>query len=94
MAEYSNYQKKLINRYYDRRDEIMLTRLGEIVSELFIAESDAKAGQLWKRAEKAMANLRIPASVSGHILAQRDPALLARHLRTWLDEAARQRSGR
>ena len=54
--EYSRTQKKIIDRYYEHRDSIMAQKLGEIVSELYLAEGK-KAESLWKRAEKALANL-------------------------------------
>ena len=83
MPEYSPYQKKIIDRYYDRRDQIMLTRLGEIVSDLYLADSDAKIISLWTRAGKAMQALKVPPALLAHILNERKPELLARHLRRW-----------
>ena len=47
MPDYSKHQKKIIERYYDHRDVIMLTKLGEIVTELYLATSDKKRDQLW-----------------------------------------------
>lgn len=87
MADYSPHQKKIIGRYYDRRDEIALARLGEIVSELYLAETDRKRDQLWKRAEQAMKALKVPASLADHVLLQRNPETLARNLRGWLASA-------
>ena len=83
MAEHTPYQKKIIEGYYEHRDGIMLGKLGEIVTELFLAESGRKRDQLWTRAEKAMKALSVPASVVTHILAERKPDTLARHLREW-----------
>ncbi|GAB4549931.1 MAG: hypothetical protein Tsb0013_11450 [Phycisphaerales bacterium] len=54
--EYSRTQKKIIDRYYEHRDTIMAQKLGEIVSELYLAQGK-KAQTLWTRAEKALANL-------------------------------------
>lgn len=84
MAEHTPYQKKLIERYYVKRDEIMLGKLGEIVSELYLADSDKKRDRLWKRAEQAMTGLEVPRDVARHILRSRDPQVLARNLREWL----------
>ena len=50
MTDYTPYQRKLIERYYERRDEIALTRLEEIVTELYLAKSDAQRKALWGRA--------------------------------------------
>src|SRR3990170_1129728 len=87
MPDYTRHQKKIIERYYDRRDEIMLAKLQEIVTELYLAETDAKRDQLWKRAEKAMKALKTPHSVVKHILAQAKPEVLAKNVRQWLQDA-------
>ena len=89
MKDHTPHQKKIIERYYDRRDEIMLARLGEIVSELYLAETDAQANRLWKRAEKAMSALQVPQSTARHILTRRDPEVLAHNLRGWLKKTDR-----
>ncbi|MFH1109621.1 MAG: hypothetical protein V1790_10565 [Planctomycetota bacterium] len=84
MPDYTRHQKKIIERYYGRREEIMLVKLQEIVTELYLAETDAKRDQLWKRAEKAMKALKVPESVAQHILTQAKPEILAKNLRGWL----------
>lgn len=87
MPDYTRHQKKIIERYYDRRDEIMLGKLQEIVTELYLAETEAKRGQLWKRAAKAMKALKVPETISQHILTQAKPEILANNLRDWLESA-------
>ena len=47
--EYSSYQRKVINRYYDNIDTITLTRLQELVSDLYLAEGK-KAGVVTAKA--------------------------------------------
>ncbi len=87
MGDYSPHQKKIIERYYDNRDGIMLAKLGDIVSELYLAETDAKLNRLWGRADKAMQALKVPEKLRQHILDGKQPDVLARNLRTWLDQA-------
>ena len=87
MPDYTRHQKKIIERYYDRRDEIMLGKLQEIVTELYLAESDRKRDQLWKRADKAMKALKVPESIARHILTQAKPEILAKNVRQWLQGA-------
>ena len=91
MTDYTPHQKKIIERYYNHRDEIMLARLGEIVSELYLADSDTQRDRLWKRAEKAMTALQVPERVARHILERRDPEVLARNLSGWLKKAEQPR---
>jgi len=87
MPDYTRHQKKIIERYYDRRDEIMLGKLQEIVTELYLAETEAKRDQLWKRAEKAMKALKVPDTISQNILTQAKPEILAKNVRQWLEDA-------
>jgi hypothetical protein len=81
--EYSNYQKNVIENYYDNLDTIMLQRLGELVTELYLADTDKKKDNLWKRVEKAMANLKIPPAITKHILEKRNVVVLAKNLQDW-----------
>ena len=83
MPDYSRHQKKIIERYYDHRDDIALARLGDIVSELYLADSQRKRDLLWKRAEKAMIALKVKDTLRSTILQRRDPETLARRLREW-----------
>jgi len=52
--EYSRHQQKIISRYYEHLDTIAVARLGELVGELYLAESEATKKRLWARAEKAL----------------------------------------
>jgi len=83
MPDHSPHQKRIIDRYYRNRDSIMVSRLEEIVTELFLAESDSKRNRLWDRAAKAMRNLKWKESVIEHILASRRPDVLATNLESW-----------
>ncbi len=56
--EYSSAQRKIINRYYDHIDTIVLTRLAEITTDMALAMGDSKKlDRLWKRAEQALAKV-------------------------------------
>lgn len=84
MPDYTPYQKKIINRYYDHKEQILLARLQEIVTELFLADTDSKRNNLWSRAAKALQGLKIPPALQERILAEKKADLLARHLSEWL----------
>ena len=84
MPERTPHQKKIIDRYYENRDGIMFNKLSELVTELYLADTDKKRDSLWKRVEKAMNNLKIKPATVAHILAQRKPELLADHLKDWM----------
>lgn len=82
--ERSSYQNKIISGYYDNLDTIMLNRLGELVTELYLAETPAKQKQLWQRAEKAMIKLKIKPQIMDHIIKSQNPEILAKNLKDWL----------
>lgn len=77
MAEYSKHQKKIINNYYEHRDTAALQTLSEIVSDLYLAESEKKAAALWKKAETALAKLKTNPAQLRAVLETRDVAKLA-----------------
>lgn len=87
MADLTRHQQKIVDRYYDRRDEIMLTRLQELVTELYLAETDKKRESLWKRVDQAMANLKVPAGLAAHIMQSRKAEVLAKNVEDWLKQA-------
>lgn len=71
--EYSGYQRKVINRYYQNLDTITAQRLGEIVSELALCAGDEKkAGRLWERARTALAKTELNKVEVEKILNSRD----------------------
>ena len=82
--EYSQHQKTVISGYYKNLDTIMLQKLSELVTELYLADTDTKRDRLWQRAEKAMSQLKIPPKIIGHIMEKRKVEILARNLQDWL----------
>ena len=85
--EYSSYRKKVITDYYKNLDTIVLTRLQELVTDLYLAETAAQRTRLWKRVEKSMQKLAIPAPIKDHILSKQDVEILAKNLQQWLRKA-------
>ena len=81
---YSNHQKNIIGNYYENLDAIMLQKLQELVTELYLADSEAKKTRLWERVAKAMAKLKVKASIAEHILAKKQVEVLAMNVQDWL----------
>ena len=73
----SRHQRGIVNRYYEHRDTIMSTKLGEIVTELYLATDAKKADKLWKSAETALGNTKIDPKVVVSIIKTRDIKKLA-----------------
>ena len=81
---YSKYQQNVIGRYYDHLDTIMLQKLQELVTELFLAKDTPKEDKLWVRVQQAMVKLKIPKEIVAHIMMKRDVTILAKNLEKWL----------
>lgn len=76
--EFSHSQRKIINRYYDNHDTILATRLGEIVTDIALAQGDPKKlDRLWKRAEQALSKTKLKPESWKKIIESRDPKQLA-----------------
>ena len=77
MTDYTPYQKRVIKRYYNHRDHLMIQKLGEIASELYTAD-EKKAARLWQRAAQALRNLEVPEPRVQTLLESKSPERLAR----------------
>ena len=85
--DYSGYQQDVISRYYENLDTIMLGKLQEIVTDLYLAETEAKEERLWQRVDKAMQKLKIKPNIYEHIMSKRNVTILAKNLEDWLKTA-------
>ncbi len=62
----------------------MLGKLSELVTELYLADTQAKQNRLWQRANKAMVKLKVPPAIIDHIMEKKDVEILAKNLQDWL----------
>ena len=83
--DYSQYQQGVISGYYNNLDTIMLGKLGELVTELYLADTKAKKDRLWQRAHKAMIKLKVRPAMIEHIMQKEDVEILAKNLQDWLN---------
>ena len=67
MAEHTPYQRRVIRNYYQNQQAIMLQRLGDLVTDLYLAEGKRRA-QVWKRAAGGMEKLKGSGGRVGHII--------------------------
>jgi len=77
MNDFSSYQRKVIKRYYDNRDQIDETRLSEIVTSLYLATTDKQRTKLWTTAREMMERLEVPKSRVEHVCETQNAAVLA-----------------
>jgi hypothetical protein len=79
MAEYSKHQQRIIKNYYDNQGAILLQKLGEHVTELYLAEGKARAKR-WQSIVSTLEKLKVPESRIKQVREADDPALLAKLL--------------
>ena len=75
VADYTPYQRKIIDRYYKNLDAIQFQRLSELATDLFLAEGK-KRDRLWTRVEESLRKLEFPEKRIELLLQKRDPAQL------------------
>ena len=61
MAELSKYQQSIVKNYYENLDTALLQRLGEQVTDLYLAEGK-KREKLWGSVVTALAKLGVSQS--------------------------------
>ncbi len=75
MQDRTPYQEKIIKRYYKNRDGLMLQKLGELTTDLYLAEGKKRA-RLWGRVMAALTNLGVDPARIDRIVAADNPALV------------------
>ena len=86
MAKRTPYQDKIIRRYYQNQDQILLQRLGDLITDLYLAEGKNRV-KLWKRTIEILEKLKVPNSRIQHVSQSDNPALVAELLKELLAKA-------
>jgi hypothetical protein len=81
--EFTNYQRQVIKDYYKNLDKTALAKLQELVGSIYLAESPSKKQKLWEQVASALKKLKIPDSITQHIIKQKDPQILAKNINDW-----------
>ena len=84
------FRSGVIKRYYDNLQEATLGKLQEMVTELYLADSEAKQKRLWDRVHKAMLKLKVRPNIIEHIMSKKDVTVLAKNLEDWLRASNKQ----
>lgn len=79
------YQNKIIDRYYENRDDIMLQKLSELVTELYLSEGKKRL-YLWKRVKLALMNLNVSSQQIDFLIESDNPASLAKFVQNELEK--------
>jgi len=81
MAQLTKHQQSIVRRYYDNLDTVLLQRLGEQVTDLYLAEGKKRV-KIWDSIETALTKLEVPKSRIDRVRKSDD----ARQLATLLQE--------
>ncbi len=76
MAEFTKYQQKVVQRYYDHRDDIALQRVQELITELYLAEGKKRAKH-WESLALHLGKLGVKPDVIAHLRKEDKPELAA-----------------
>jgi hypothetical protein len=71
------YQQGIVRRFYEHRDTVLWQRLAELVSEIYLAESERAASKLWASARDTLRKVGVEAKVIDAIVTDRRIADLA-----------------
>ena len=80
--DYTRHQQGIIKRFYEHRDTLALQKLGELVSDLYVATSEAKIDRAWKSVHKQLLAAGVHAHQVKSIVDDRDLGALAKLLAT------------
>jgi hypothetical protein len=73
----SKHQQGIVNRYYQHADTRVLTKLQELVSEIYLATDPKSLDKLWKSAKTQLENTPMPGGKIDTLIASRDIKALA-----------------
>jgi hypothetical protein len=79
MAELTKYQRTVIKNYYENLDTALVQRLGEQVTDLYLAEGK-KRTKLWESIAKSLEKLEVPKSRIASVVGSDDARQLAKLL--------------
>jgi hypothetical protein len=74
--QYSKYQQKVIERYYDNREDISLQRVAELTTELYLSEGK-KRQKHWESVTSHLEKLGVAKVTIAHLVKQDKPELVA-----------------
>ncbi len=83
MAELSKYQQSIVKNYYANLDTALLQRLGEQVTDLYLAEGK-KREKLWTSVATSLTKLGVPPTRIDHVRKSDDARKLAQLLQELL----------
>ncbi|MEI8376486.1 MAG: hypothetical protein WCJ35_27025 [Planctomycetota bacterium] len=85
MAKHTPHQDKIIRRYYQNQDDILIQRLGDLVTDLYLSEGKGRV-RLWKRTMEILEKLKVPNTRVQYVCQSDNPTLVAELLKELLEK--------
>jgi hypothetical protein len=85
--QYSKYQQKVIQNYYDNRDSISLQRVQELITELYLSEGK-KRQKYWESMVSHLEKLGVAKVTIEHLVKQDKPELVAELVKKLMAKAS------
>jgi hypothetical protein len=76
MAEYTKFQQKAIQNFYDNRESIALQRVQELVTELYLS-TGKKLEKNWDNVILHLSKLKVDPKTLDHLRKEAKPELVA-----------------
>lgn len=73
----TKYQQTVIRNYYKNQDDILMQRLQETVTNLYLAEGKARTKH-WEMVATSLAKMGVPATRIDQVVKSNQPELLAK----------------
>ena len=70
--KYTPHQQRIIKNYYENLEDIQNQKLGELIADIYLAETERKKASLWKRVEKTLTHLKVHARTVEYVVKRRD----------------------
>jgi hypothetical protein len=67
----SPYQQGIVKRFYEHRSTVLVGKLAELVSELYLAASEKDRAKLWKAARETLRKAGVPDADADPLCEQR-----------------------
>ena len=77
-THHTRYQQGIIRGFYEYRDEAMIQRLHEIISDLAVESDKGKSASLWKAAGMTLAKTSYDSLKAARVIADRNVEALAK----------------
>ncbi len=77
---YTKYQQKAIRNFYDNKDLLLVQKLGELVSNLYLETSEKKKETGWKKIKKMLTDLKVHPGEVEYLTKEKNLSMISKKL--------------